>query len=147
MADKPEWPERIYLQREDDDASPEETTWCRDKINDSDIEYVRADLRDTQLGERDKRIAELEAGAAWDLRRQTEQNQRIDELEAQVRELQGGQQFLMNGARFKLTFNASGQVGCFAGYESDLSGRWVALVDATDNQHCAATPQAQEPKP
>lgn len=39
-------PERIYLQIEDDEFRIPilETTWCQDKINESDIEYVRADL-------------------------------------------------------------------------------------------------------
>ena len=34
-----QWLERIYLQ-EDTDG---ETTWCQDKINDDDCEYIRAD--------------------------------------------------------------------------------------------------------
>jgi hypothetical protein len=44
------WPERIYLQRHDDcvaeDCGPhgEDTTWCSDKINEHDVEYIRADL-------------------------------------------------------------------------------------------------------
>jgi hypothetical protein len=44
------WPERIYLQRHEDcvadDCGPhgEDTTWCSDKINEHDVEYVRADI-------------------------------------------------------------------------------------------------------
>ena len=34
-----QWHERIYLQ-EDTDG---EATWCQDKINDDDCEYIRAD--------------------------------------------------------------------------------------------------------
>lgn len=33
--------EKIWLQKDDD---AEEYTWCQDKINDNDIEYVRADV-------------------------------------------------------------------------------------------------------
>lgn len=44
------WPKRIYLQRHDDcvadNCGPhgEDTTWCSDKINEHDVEYIRADL-------------------------------------------------------------------------------------------------------
>lgn len=43
------WPERIYLQRDADcvirGCGPhDETLWCADRINDGDVEYVRADL-------------------------------------------------------------------------------------------------------
>ncbi len=43
-----EYPEYIYLQVEDDegnriDASTGEITWCRDRINYSDVEYVKAE--------------------------------------------------------------------------------------------------------
>lgn len=40
-------PERIYLVREDDcNYAHDDTnsTWCSDRINKEDIEYVRADL-------------------------------------------------------------------------------------------------------
>ncbi len=40
-------PSRIYLQVGDDAEPPinySESTWCADRINDSDVEYVRADL-------------------------------------------------------------------------------------------------------
>jgi hypothetical protein len=42
-------PERIYLQHDPEDTGEpfneaHEVTWCADKINDTDIEYVRADL-------------------------------------------------------------------------------------------------------
>lgn len=36
-------PEAIYLQC-DEDGYTDDTTWCRDSINDQDIKYVRADL-------------------------------------------------------------------------------------------------------
>ena len=35
-----EAPERIYLQLGD----PDEETWCQDKVNDDDTEYIRADI-------------------------------------------------------------------------------------------------------
>jgi hypothetical protein len=43
------WPKRIYLQRdascaEVDCPGPHDTTWCEDKINDTDVMYIRADL-------------------------------------------------------------------------------------------------------
>lgn len=42
-------PEKIYLQVPDEaedfeDAEKGEMTWCRDKINEKDVEYVRADI-------------------------------------------------------------------------------------------------------
>jgi hypothetical protein len=43
-------PERIYLQWIEDDPLPylnESVTWCADKIEDDDIEYVRADVART----------------------------------------------------------------------------------------------------
>jgi uncharacterized small protein (DUF1192 family) len=46
-------PERIYLQHDPEDTGEpfneaHEVTWCADKINDTDIEYVRADLAAAQ---------------------------------------------------------------------------------------------------
>ena len=49
---KNEPPERIYLQTDpegekpQDDwiSGPEDVTWCENRINDTDIEYVRTDL-------------------------------------------------------------------------------------------------------
>jgi len=44
------WPERIYLQRDEycvgEECGPHgsETTWSADRINDGDVEYVRADI-------------------------------------------------------------------------------------------------------
>lgn len=35
-------PKTIWLQVDDVDGWHPETTWCSDKINDGDIEYVRA---------------------------------------------------------------------------------------------------------
>ena len=41
-------PDRIYLQIDPDGEGAfyqiDETTWCQDKINDNDVEYIRADL-------------------------------------------------------------------------------------------------------
>jgi len=48
-------PERIYLQWTEEDACYDQMTWCRDKINDSDVEYVRAGI-----SKRDERMKELE---------------------------------------------------------------------------------------
>lgn len=41
------YPALIYLQREehsDQYAPGHETTWCRDPINEADVEYIRIDL-------------------------------------------------------------------------------------------------------
>lgn len=49
------WPARIYLTRGDECVSGgcsgpcDNTQWCRDKINDADIEYVRVDLYNSLL--------------------------------------------------------------------------------------------------
>lgn len=40
MTDKT-MPDRIWLQ---DEGDWEDTTWCMDRINDGDVEYIRADL-------------------------------------------------------------------------------------------------------
>jgi hypothetical protein len=38
-------PGKIYLQIEDNDGDGlEEITWCTDRINDSDVQYIRADI-------------------------------------------------------------------------------------------------------
>ena len=35
-------PEKIYLQIKDEDGdTPDEITWCEDRIHETDIEYVR----------------------------------------------------------------------------------------------------------
>lgn len=39
--------ERLWLQWEGDGAG--EVTWCQDAINEDDIEYVRADIAETEL--------------------------------------------------------------------------------------------------
>jgi hypothetical protein len=53
MSDKPH--ERIWLQYHDEDGEPndygESVTWCKDKINDTDVEYVRADAAVAQSKE------------------------------------------------------------------------------------------------
>lgn len=40
--------ERIWLQYKDEDGEPndynEGVTWCQDQVNDTDIEYIRADI-------------------------------------------------------------------------------------------------------
>ncbi len=44
----PDAPQRIWLQRDDDDSrhpcESEGVTWCEDKINEGDTGYVRIDL-------------------------------------------------------------------------------------------------------
>lgn len=55
------WPERIYLQTGDPDTGEtlyfqgrydhEGVTWCKDKIENGDVEYVRADLARSLIGE------------------------------------------------------------------------------------------------
>lgn len=36
-------PDRIYLQVKDEDgATPDEVTWCVDRVHDTDVEYVLA---------------------------------------------------------------------------------------------------------
>mgnify|MGYP003650739242 CR=1 FL=1 len=39
---------------------------------------------------------------------------------------------LCGGTRFKLSFDGKGRASCFDHYRHELSGQWVALVDATD---------------
>lgn len=34
-------PEKIYLQQSEDGWSEHGVTWCKDKINDHDVEYIR----------------------------------------------------------------------------------------------------------
>ena len=45
-------PGKIYLQYYDEDQP--ETTWCEDKINDNDVEYIRKDLVVAQYERIDK---------------------------------------------------------------------------------------------
>ncbi len=44
-----EIPDKIYLQLYEDgellDIKKDEITWCQDKINDTDVEYVRKDVK------------------------------------------------------------------------------------------------------
>lgn len=61
-----EAPKTIYLQLENEDQDPyqlknldEGTTWCRDKVNDDDVEYIRKDLYDKLSEHEIKRIAEI----------------------------------------------------------------------------------------
>lgn len=37
-------PAEIWLQVDQESPDIDDSTWCRDKINDSDVRYVRADL-------------------------------------------------------------------------------------------------------
>lgn len=67
------WPERIYLQHGDEPEIPafndiyggqDGVTWCIDKINDADVEYVRAGLPavrqdDALIAQQAREIAEL----------------------------------------------------------------------------------------
>jgi hypothetical protein len=45
---------------------------------------------------------------------------------------------LFNGTQFKFSFDKQGRASCFANYKNDLDGRWVALVDATNDGHILA---------
>ena len=61
MIEKPKEFDRIWLQTCSDSMSEwyGESTWCHDKVNDDDVEYVSAKL----YAEQAARIAELEADA------------------------------------------------------------------------------------
>ena len=48
--------DKIYLQVEDSSGMFGETTWCENKINETDIEYIRAD----ELATLRERVRELE---------------------------------------------------------------------------------------
>ena len=39
-----EHPDEIYLQVEDCEDDSSDATWCRDRINDSDVKYVHVDI-------------------------------------------------------------------------------------------------------
>lgn len=57
--------ERIWLQCPNTDPENEwcgETTWCQDKINNDDVEYVRGDLVES-LRQRVKELEKIEAAA------------------------------------------------------------------------------------
>lgn len=55
------WPARIWLQRPEGGLYAEhaegEVTWCRDKINQEDVEYVRIDLFNSLRVQLKKRTA------------------------------------------------------------------------------------------
>ena len=56
--------------------------------------------------------------------------------------------FLVEGTRFKLGFRGNGVVDCFAHFEPELDGRWVALVAAEDDCHLKVTaPPRAQPEP
>ena len=89
MTDKP--PERLFLQYDgEDDPVYEGQTWCADKINNADIEYIRLDLHDAALREagewavfeylkEDGRYKAAKEEIAW-------QHNRIAELDAALGE-------------------------------------------------------------
>lgn len=61
-------PKRIWLQHDpENDGGPfneaHEVTWCADKINDNDIEYVRADLHRARCEEYRAKLRECERDA------------------------------------------------------------------------------------
>lgn len=62
------YPDRIYLQRDESDEAldPLDTTWCVDKINDSDVEYVRALIVADKLLDDAARIIRREANLLRD---------------------------------------------------------------------------------
>lgn len=53
MSDQP--PERIWLQGDGLDGTYYET-WCQDKINDTDTEYVRGDIHQAELERLKKKL-------------------------------------------------------------------------------------------
>jgi hypothetical protein len=76
-------PERIYLQV-GPDCTPEdlpdvewsEASWCRDRVFDTDIEYVRADI---VLSQSDARAVLLEIAAEFGLARDALQRKALKE--------------------------------------------------------------------
>ena len=48
---EPKTPKRIYLQTEDflGEDLEDDITWCADRINDTDVLYIRADIVDAAL--------------------------------------------------------------------------------------------------
>ena len=51
--------DRIFLQVCDDDGEYErrgDITWCQDRIHDTDVEYIRKELHDQQISERDAQL-------------------------------------------------------------------------------------------
>ena len=54
--------DRIYLQVCKDSMSEQygEVTWCQDRVYDSDVEYIRADLAEQQLAECEKKVKRLQ---------------------------------------------------------------------------------------
>jgi hypothetical protein len=84
-------PKIIYLQQEDEAAMPFDDTgptWCEDRVNDSDVEYIRADLLESEKDSMIKLISRPH------LRRRFEWAQRtikllmihVDKLEAAKKE-------------------------------------------------------------
>jgi chromosome segregation ATPase len=58
MTENSEFPEKIYLQSivNGEYQFHVDTTWCEEKIDETDVKYVRADLFTSQLAEKDKEI-------------------------------------------------------------------------------------------
>ena len=53
--------------------------------------------------------------------------------------------FLVNGTRFKLSFDTRGRVSSLWNFMDELDGRWVALVAAEDDCHLQSAQPKQEP--
>ncbi len=51
-------PSKIYLQRRLYEVSHHDATWCADKIDDHNVEYVRADLPRRRIRELERQIKE-----------------------------------------------------------------------------------------
>ena len=49
----------------------------------------------------------------------------------------GAMPYLLNGIRFKLSFDGRGKTRSFDNFRHELEGRWVALVAAENDQHLA----------
>lgn len=49
-------------------------------------------------------------------------------------------QYLAEGMRFKLAATRSGAAAEFRSFPAELAGKWVALVDATDDKHLRTHP-------
>ena|SRR5690554_5950579 len=62
-----EFPKKIWLQKEDDEHPEcstyygEGMTWCEDKINNEDVEYIRADLVNQKALHIAEQACEIEA--------------------------------------------------------------------------------------
>lgn len=59
----------------------------------------------------------------------------IEPLSAEASQQNKPVEFLLDGARFKLSFNEDGVCHPLDQYADELSGRWVALVPAENDKH------------